>query len=241
MPAASPQVVLIQVRERPDVEAHEQACVIEQSGIAPEQLRSVNALHEPDLRWEQIAGDAILIGGAGVLSVTDEQPFTRRLTDLVREGVDRGVPMLGLCWGHQFIAKALGGEVVTDESRKEVGAYEVELVDGADAEPLLQGAPQRFMTLMGHKDRVERLPAGGVELAKSALCRNQMFRIDGKPVFGAQFHIEMTPERLRERLDVYHSVYLGDAPPIEEDEDDRLAPTPEANRIMRRFFDLHVG
>ena len=231
------RVVLIQVRERDDVELHEQQCVMEQCGLAPSQLVSVSVVKHPDLPDAALDGDVVMIGGAGVFSVTQDYPFNERLGEVVRALVNESRPLLGLCWGHQFIAKALGGRVITDKSRSEVGTFGVELTDEGARDALFEGIPRRFAAHMGHHDRVSELPPGGVELCRSELCDNQVFRIADKPIYGAQFHIEMTPQRLSERLKVYAAEYLGNESGIAED-DARLAPTPEANSLMRRFLEV---
>lgn len=233
-----PTVALIQVRERPDVEEHEQQCVARLAGLSSEQLRPISAFRKPTLGLEDVDADIVLIGGAGVHSVTDHDPFTESLATLVRALIEQGRPMMGLCWGHQFIAKALGGSVITDEARSEVGAREITLTEAARTDPLLAGLPGAFSVLMGHNDRVDRLPDGATELAFSTVCGNQMFRLEGKPVYGAQFHVELTPRTLRERPEVYHSQYLRDEPPLAEQDDARVRETPEANRILRRFIAL---
>lgn len=233
-------VLLIQIRERHDVQEHERWCVIEQGGLSDSQIHSLNVVNEPDVPDEHLEGDVVVIGGAGVHSVTKQYDFTDRLTDVVRRLIEEGRPLLGLCWGHQFIAKALGGSVITDRSRSEVGTFDVTLTDAGKTDPLLAGLPQTFPAHMGHNDRVERLPEGAIELARSELCTNQVFRLKDKPVYGAQFHVELTPQRLRERLAVYQAQYMADQPPLTGDHDDRLRETPEANGLLRRFVERYA-
>jgi GMP synthase (glutamine-hydrolysing) len=88
---------------------------------------------------------------------------------------------------------------------------------------------------MGHEDRVARLPEGAIELAFSQVCRNQAFRMADAPVFGTQFHTELSPERLVERLSVYRK-YTPDDGEFEAVKAG-VRPTPDAERIMRNFLE----
>ncbi len=237
----SKRVFLIQVREREDVRAQEHRCFVDRCGLDSEQLESVSIVHEAVPSWERVSEfDAVMIGGAGIYTATQEYEFTQPMVELVRKICDEGMPLFGACWGHQFIARVLGGSLVTDESRAEVGTHEVELTAAGMEDPLFAGFPQRILANMGHHDHVDRLPEGGVELATSALSRNQAFRITGRPIYGTQFHVEMTAPDLVERLAIYQDIYMP-----EDDEFDALREnplaSPEADQILRRFMDHFVA
>jgi GMP synthase (glutamine-hydrolysing) len=237
----SPPVVLLQVRTHPEAERQEQLCFLERCGLPPEQLVAINLVARPEIGWDDVAAaGAVLIGGAGSHSVTRDYPFTAPLAELLLRLIDEERPVFGSCWGHQFIAQILGGKVVTDPFRGEVGTFPVELTPGGASDPLFAGFPRRFDVQLGHHDRVETLPPGVEELAYSEVCRVQALRVAGKPVYGSQFHSEMNVGHMRARLRMYRDAYL----PAEqaEDELDRiLRPTPEADRILGRFLDLHLG
>lgn len=237
---AGPRLLLLQIRTHPEAERQEQLCFLERCGLPPDRLATRNLVAEPELTWEAVAGyDAVLIGGAGSHSVTRDYPFTAPLAEVVRRMIDAGRPLFGSCWGHQFIAKILGGTVVTDPFRGEVGTFPLELTPAGAADPLFAGFPPRFDVQLGHHDRVESLPAGVEELAYSEACRNQALRVAGKPVYGSQFHSEMNVGHMRARLRMYRDAYL----PAEQAEDELdliLRPTPEADRILGRFVELFV-
>ncbi len=233
-------ILLLQVRERVDVEQQEQACFVEQCGVAENDLDAVNLVRDPSPDMKRIeSARAVIIGGAGIYSATKDYPFTSALADIILRLRDRGTPLFGACFGHQIIARTLGGSVVTDRSRAEIGTHEVTLTAEGTTDPLLASLPERFPANMGHNDHVTRLPDGGVELALSPNSRNQIFRIDNKPIYGAQFHCELTYERLIERLAIYQDLYMP-----EDDEFEKLTenptPTPEAVSILRRFVQMFV-
>ena len=91
--------------------------------------------------------------------------------------------MLGICWGHQFLAQALGGRVV-DMGEHEIGYRAVERV-GED--PLFEGVPERFTSFETHSDRVAELPPGSTTLARNDVGV-QAFRVGS--AWGVQFHPE---------------------------------------------------
>jgi GMP synthase (glutamine-hydrolysing) len=229
------RLIVLQVRDDPEVERQERECFVELSGLEPDQFDWWNVVERPAISHRDVEGfDAVVIGGAGAHSVTESYPFTAPLGRLVERLAGDRRPLFGSCWGHQFVAQTLGGEVVTDLERKELGTYAIELTAAGTADPWLEGLPERFGVQLGHHDRVVRLPEGGVELAFSELCPNQAFRLAGAPVYGAQFHVELDKPRMIARAMVYRDEYLADPGALARLVD-ALEPTPEASTLFRRF------
>jgi len=236
MATARRRVLLLQIRDHPEAERQERECFVEFSGLPAAAFRFHNLLADPrPARAELEAADVVIVGGAGAHSVTEEHPFSAPLAEAVRDRVAARRPLFGSCFGHQFLAQALGGRVVTDLQRKEVGTHAIELTTAGRSDPLFAGLPERFEAQFGHHDRVVELPPGAVELAASALCPNQAYRLRGLPVWGCQFHVELDDRRILERARIYQSGYLPG--------DDALAafaasvrPTPIASTLLRRFF-----
>ena len=106
------KVRLLQVRKLPAIRDEEQQSFIDRCGLAPHQLLVTDVLTQP-LSPDVLDGvDAVLIGGAGAYSVTQTYDWTPDLIALVQTIRDRSIPLFGSCWGHQFIARALGGTVI---------------------------------------------------------------------------------------------------------------------------------
>lgn len=103
------------------------------------------------------------------------------------EAIDRGLPCLGICWGHQFLASVLGG-TVQDMGAFELGYNEVEIVGDA---PLFEGFDDRALVFTSHGDAVTELPEGAEVLAENEYS-NHGFRKGH--VFGVQFHPEYDME-----------------------------------------------
>ena len=230
---------LVQIRTHPDVLAEERRSFLTRAGLDEDQLEVTNALSDPLTPALLDDVDAVMIGGAGAYSVTQTYGWTQALVDLCHACADRELPLFGSCWGHQFIARAFGGEVVHDPERSEMGTHTVDLTDAGRADPLFSTLPATFGTQMGHQDRVARLPDGATELARNDRAPFQAFRLDGLPVYGTQFHSELDAETERQRLVAYRDHYPEMADPDAFDAVvAALRETPEADDLLRRFLVL---
>ena len=109
----------------------------------------------------------------------------------VAEAVDRELPCLGICWGHQLLADVCGGEV-DDMGVYEIGYREIEHTGDSR---LFEGIDERFLAFTTHSDAVVELPPGAVELARNDYS-NHAFRL-GR-VFGVQFHPEYDVQSARD-------------------------------------------
>lgn len=233
--------VLLQVREAPVVAAHERECFLERCGFDPDRFKTHNLVDHPNVTYDVVAdADVVFIGGAAAHSVTERHEFTEPLAEVVFRLIEESRPLFGSCWGHQFMAQILGGEVRTEQAAAEVGSFQIHLTPTGHDDPVFTGFPEHFMAHMGHHDSVMSLPQMCVELAYSARCRNQVFRVAGKPAYGTQFHAEMSAARLIERLEYYRDSYIPSDGEFEELKQ-RPLPTPEADRILHRFLEEFVG
>ena len=235
------RVRLIQIRDKPEVLAEEHASFAARCGIGAEQLEVTNALADKLTPALADDVDAVMIGGAGAYSVTQTYAWTAALAAVCHACADRAVPLFGSCWGHQFVARAFGGEVVHDAGRSEMGTHDVWLTDDGAADPLFGSLPRRFGTQMGHQDRVSVLPASAAELAHNDRAPYQAFRLEGLPIYGTQFHSELDAATERARLLAYRAHY----PEMADDGTfqrvlDGLHDTPDADDLLRRFLMLYA-
>ncbi len=126
--------------------------------------------------------DGVVVTGSKA-SVYWNEPWIEALLDWVGEAVDRDIPHLGVCYGHQVIAEALGGEV-RDMDEYEIGYREVEKVNDS---VLLEGLDDRFTVFTTHGDEVVELPPGADPIAENDYSNHGFRRA---PVFTVQFHPE---------------------------------------------------
>ena len=134
-------------------------------------------------------GAAIVFGAEAQVDQEDTYPWLRSEKQVVGELLARGTPLLGVCFGSQLLAELAGAEV-RRAAEPEIGWHEVELTPEGSADPLLGFLPPRFESLQWHHYEW-LLPPGGVALARSACCL-QAFRLEGRPVWGLQYHPEVT-------------------------------------------------
>ena len=152
--------------------------------------------HEQDL--------VIVLGGP--MSVNDENtlPWLRVEKNFIREAIDNGKAVLGICLGSQLIANALGANVQANP-HKEIGWFPVSAVQ--KSESTFQW-PLAVNVFHWHGETFE-LPQGAVHLARSAACENQGFQW-GRRVIGLQFHLETTPDSAHTFVEVDGGVELVD-------------------------------
>ena len=136
--------------------------------------------------------DGYLITGSRA-SVYDDEPWILRLKDFVRELHEARTKAVGICFGHQLIAAALGGVVDRAAAGWGVGVHAWEVVDN---EPWMRPRLHELRLLASHQDQVEVLPQGARLLAASGFCPNAAFAIENH-VFAVQGHPEFTRDYAR--------------------------------------------
>lgn len=247
MPFSPPTVehlrlLLVQARNTEDMERQEQTCFVERCRVHRPQIHAVNVTRMPLQPTLLDDVDAMMIGGAGEYSALDDTSWMPALLDLVREAADRRLPTFGSCWGHQIIARAMGGRVVHDPDRAELGCGTVHLTREGAHDLLFSSFPPSFNANMGHHDRVETLPPQAIELAYNDSQRNQAFRLAGAPIYGTQFHSELDAARERERLIAYRDYYRQDLPSEAEFQAvlANLAETTEVDTLLHDFLVMHA-
>jgi GMP synthase-like glutamine amidotransferase len=144
---------------------------------------------------------AIVFGAEAQVDQEDAHPWLRPEKRLVGELLARGTPLLGVCFGSQLLAELAGAEV-RRAAEPEIGWHEVELTTDGRVDPMLGFLPARFDSLQYHHYEW-LLPAGGVALARSTRCL-QAFRLEGRPVWGVQFHPEVTEADFGSWLDSWN-------------------------------------
>ncbi len=146
--------------------------------------------------------DAVLtFGGAMHADQEADHPWLQVEKSLLRELIDRGVPLLGMCLGSQLVAEAAGA-TARRASAPEIGWHDVELTSAGASDPLLGGLRHRFEAFQWHSYEAT-LPPGATALASSAVCL-QAYRLEG-PAWGIQFHAEVSRDDAGHWIDDYRS------------------------------------
>jgi GMP synthase (glutamine-hydrolysing) len=142
----------------------------------------------PDLR--ETAG--IIVTGSPAY-VTDRTDWNDITAAYLREAHEREVPVLGVCYGHQLLAWAFGGDVGFHPHGREIGTVPIELSSAAGYDALLGQLPKRFHAQVSHQQSVLRLPDAAELLAANDFEPHHAFRI-GSFTWGIQFHPEFSAE-----------------------------------------------
>ena len=136
------------------------------------------------------AGISALIPLGGHMNATEDDlhPWLAPERALLKDAIDRDIPIFAICLGTQLLAVAGGGRVERAEVG-EVGIYPINRLDVSDPIFNFESVP----AAQWHEDQVTVLPAGATLLASSELCENQIYRL-GSNSYGVQFHPEIDLE-----------------------------------------------
>jgi GMP synthase-like glutamine amidotransferase len=140
----------------------------------------------------------------------DLYPFLREEDLFIKEAIQRGKHILGICLGSQLIAKALGAKV-SKAPVKEIGWYDVSLTKIGSQDLLFSNLPKTFSVFQWHGDTFE-IPKGGKLLATANSVPHQAFRY-GDNTYGLQFHLEVTEEMIHEWMESYEEELTDSQPP----------------------------
>jgi GMP synthase (glutamine-hydrolysing) len=174
--------------------------------------------------------DAVVVTGSRS-SVYWDEPWIDGLVDWVARAADRGLPILGVCYGHQALAEALGGRIEAMDDI-ELGYREVRRVD--DGDPLLDGLDDPFVAFETHSDRVRELPPGATLLAENERGVQAFRRGD---CWGVQFHPEYdrgSAERVTKGKDLPEERIRAVLDGID---DDNYAAACRTKRLFDNFTD----
>ncbi|HEX2232880.1 MAG TPA: type 1 glutamine amidotransferase [Thermoleophilaceae bacterium] len=184
-------------------------------------------------------GAVMVFGGSMHLDQEDANPWLRDEKAFLRELLDSDTPALGVCLGSQLLAEAAGA-APRRASRPEIGWHGIELTPEGESDPLLAPLAGGFEGFGWHSYEFP-LPPEADPLARSEVCL-QAFRLRDRPVWGLQFHAEVTPGILDSWIDDYDSdedaVRIGvDPARLREESAGRIEAWNELGRgISDRFL-----
>jgi GMP synthase (glutamine-hydrolysing) len=192
------------------------------------------SLAEFDVTTGQIpndfAYDGVLVTGSRS-SVYWDEPWIAPVKEWLGEAIERDIPCLGICYGHQVLADVLGGTV------EGMGTYEIgyNTVRHTSDSELFSGIDEEFLVFTTHSDAVTEIPPGAESLAENEYS-NHGFRKDH--VFGVQFHPEYdmdTAEQLTRRKDLTDERRKEVLAGITEE---NYAAACEAKRVFENFTEF---
>ncbi len=207
-----------------------------------DQIRVFDLLSHALKRVHLADVDMVLLGGSGHYSATaEEEAWLERALDSLRLVYDLAVPTFASCWGFQAMARAMGGRVVKDLSRAEIGTHKLWLTADGRSDPVFGPLGDVFFGQMGHEDVVTRLPGGAVRLAHSDRVENQAYCFPDRPIYCTQFHPELNCGDLLKRV-VHYPDYIRKIAGMEPDRFTELIhETPETETLLKRFVETFVS
>lgn len=158
--------------------------------------------------------DGFLITGSRY-SVYEDRPWIKGLLELVREIHRREIRLVGVCFGHQAVALALGGEVGLNPKGWDIGLKDLTLTEAVKGFPSFRGVPNPTRVLVSHMDVVTRMPDQAVRLAYSERTEFEMFTL-GRSVLSLQGHPEYDNEVIGEIIDLLSGLSILPADRAEE-------------------------
>ena len=228
--------VLLSTRPEDEAAAAELLSFRDKMGLGRDGIVQIRLEERPLGRLDLRDYSGILLGGSPFnASDAVKSPLQLRveadLALMMDEVLDRDFPLFGACYGVGTVGTAIGARIDDTYSEKP----RVIEVTQVREDPLLEGVPPTFHTMVGHKEAVAVLPDVATLLATGADCPTQMFRVQDN-VYATQFHPELAPAQFEQRLRIY--AHAGYYQPDELDEilaGTRGVNLTEDDQILRNF------
>ena len=191
----------------------------------------------PDPYPDPSSVDAVIVTGSAH-AVHDREPWSEQAGEWLVTAIQSHVPVLGICYGHQLIAHALGGESRLNPAGREIGVTRVQLLRD---DPLFEGLPKDPLVIETHSDAVLRPPESAVHLAANERSTYQALAY-GSHCRTVQWHPEFTDDiiraYIRERADIIDSEFH---PGYAETLLSEVQAAPSGPIIMQNFFRSFVS
>lgn len=215
--------------------------------IEPESVDRIRLEQSPIPRVDPGEYSAIIAGGSPFdVSLAEEkkskaqkqvEDFFEKLFDQV---IQDDIPFLGACSGNGLLGRYCGA-TISGKYSEGIGSTLVSITDEGFKDPLLEGLPEEFHAMVGHKEACDEVPPGSVLLISSETCPVQMFRIKDN-IYATQFHPEADSNEFIIRIEIYkHAGYFAPDKAEELTEEMKKIDTPVPKEILRRFVRKYSG
>lgn len=203
----------------------------------PETQASVVHVYQGQALPDPDSVSAVIITGSSAM-VSHREPWSENTAQWLSDAINRQLPTLGICYGHQLLAHALGGTVGVNPNGREVGTIDVKMHSQAQKTELFRGLPEQMRFQAIHQEVVLKWPDTVKILASNQNTAAQAFSV-GNHVYGVQFHPEFS--------DLIMHQYIKERTPLLKQEhidvdavDSNVTRTQFGYQLLQRFKALYV-
>ncbi|MGY6549023.1 MAG: glutamine amidotransferase [Roseinatronobacter sp.] len=202
--------LILQLRPETEAADEEYAAIMRRAGLDAHRARRIR-LDQTDLpETLDLAGFCGVIVGGGPGCVSDapedktptEARIEAQILGLMPKIVAQNTPFLGCCYGIGILGRHLGAPVSKMSHGEPIGPITCTRRPESANDPLLDGLPEQFTALVGHKEALDALPDGATHLLEGTRCPIQMLRYRDR-IYATQFHPEATGASFALRIRVY--------------------------------------
>lgn len=177
----------------------------------------------------------IIIPGSHAM-VTERLAWSERTAAWIPRAIEQRIPMLGICYGHQLIAHALGGTVDYNPNGLEFGTAKIHFTKAAQNDPLFSVLPEEISFQVSHSQSVISLPNVAKLLAFNEMEPHHAFRYSNH-VWGIQFHPEFDADITRRYIRLLSEKL--EAKGLDPEElSRRCFDTPFGSAFLKRFAEI---
>jgi len=203
-------------------------------GMGVTNLLQIDVFRGQSLPAAQNLSGVVVTGSPAMVS--SRLDWSERTAKWLRKAVGAGLPILGVCYGHQLLAHALGGIVGPNPAGRQIGTVNSQIIDNKYNNELLDHLPSIFGVQSSHSEVVLELPRGAQRLATSPLDPNFAIRF-APNTWGVQFHPEfsapVTSDYIHYRADALREEGLNPEQLLA-----KVTATAEAKTVLKRFTEL---
>lgn len=206
-------------------------------GMGVPDLLQVDVFRNQALPAAQDLAGIVITGSAAMVS--ERESWSEQTAQWLAQAVHIGTPILGICYGHQLLAHALGGKAGPNPAGRQIGTVNTRLLDAAANDPLLKNLPKTFDVQTSHSEVVLELPAGAERLATSPLDDNFAIRFADQ-VWGVQFHPEFSAPIMSKYIN-FRAEAIRQEGLNPEELLGNIADTEQAKSVLKSFANLLVN